>query len=64
MRNLGELMLYIESIDFKDKADLKKQLEDFLSYSDEMAKKSILTALKTLETVSEEELKEIKEIIK
>ena len=27
MRNLGELMLYIESIDFKDKADLKRQLE-------------------------------------
>lgn len=64
MRNLGELMLYIESIDFKDKADLKKQLEEFLTYSDELAKKSILTALKTLETVSEEELKEIKEIIK
>lgn len=64
MRNLGELMLYIESIDFKDKADLKRQLEEFLAYSDEMAKKSILTALKTLETVSEEELKEIKEIIK
>ena len=64
MRNLGELMLYIESIDFKDKADLKKQLEEFLAYSDEMAKKSILTALKTLETVAEEELKEIKEIIK
>ena len=64
MRNLGELMLYIESIDFKDKADLKKQLEEFLAYSDEMAKKSILNALKTLENVSEEELKEIKEIIK
>ena len=28
MRNLGELMLYIESIDFKDKADLKRQLEE------------------------------------
>ena len=28
MRNLGELMLYIETIDFKDKADLKRQLED------------------------------------
>ena len=40
MRNLGELMLYIESIDFKDKAALKKQLEEFLAYSDEMAKKS------------------------
>ena len=29
MRNLGELMLYMETIDFKDKADLKKQLEEF-----------------------------------
>ncbi|MBR1984338.1 MAG: hypothetical protein IKA31_01215 [Clostridia bacterium] len=57
-------MLYIESIDFKDKADLKRQLEEFLAYSDEMAKKSILTALKTLETVSEEEIKNIKDSIR
>ena len=64
MRNLGELMLYIESIDFKDKADLKRQLEEFLAYSDEMAKKSILTALKTLENVSEEEIKNIKDSIR
>ena len=64
MRNLGELMLYIEAVDFKDKADLKSKLEGFLEASDELAKKSILTALKTLETVSEEELKEIKESIK
>ena len=64
MRNLGELMLYIESIDFKDKADLKRQLEEFLAYSDEMAKKSILTALKTLENVSEEEIKNIQDSIR
>lgn len=64
MRNLGELMLYIEAIDFKDKADLKKQLEEFLANSDETAKNSIVSALKTLETVSEEELKETKEVIK
>lgn len=64
MRNLGELMLYIESIDFKDKEDLKKQLEEFLANSDEMAKKSILTALRTLETISEEEIKNIKDNIR
>lgn len=64
MRNLGELMLYIEEIDFKDKEDLKNILEGFLEVSDELAKKSILTALNTLKTVSEEELKEIKESIK
>lgn len=64
MRNLGELMLYIETLEFKDKIDLKNKLEDLLKNSDEIVKSSILTALKTLETVSEEELKEIKGNIK
>lgn len=64
MRNLGELMLYIETLEFKDKIDLKNILEDLLKNSDEIVKSSILTALKTLETVSEEELKEIKGNIK
>ena len=64
MRNLGELMLYIETLEFKDKIDLKNILEDLLKNSDEIVKSSILTALKTLENVSEEELKEIKGNIK
>lgn len=64
MRNLGELMLYIETLEFKDKIDLKNILEDLLKNSDEIVKSSILTALKTLENISEEELKEIKGNIK
>ena len=64
MRNLGELMLYIETLEFKDKIDLENILEDLLKNSDEIVKSSILTALKTLENVSEEELKEIKGNIK
>lgn len=64
MRNLGELMLYIETLEFKDKIDLKNILKDLLKNSDEIVKSSILTALKTLENVSEEELKEIKGNIK
>lgn len=65
MRDCGELMLYIESFDFKDKEDLAKQLKEcFDNSNDAMVKRSIKTALETLQMLTEEELKEIKGNIK
>lgn len=61
MRDLGELTLYIEKLDFKSKNDLKNQLENLLKNADDFfTKNSLQTALEMLKSVNEEELKEIK----
>lgn len=61
MRDLGELGLYIEKLNFKSKEDLKKQLQELLSNSEDyLVKSSLKTALSLLESVSEEELKVFK----
>ena len=61
MRNLGELTLYIEKLNFKSKQDLEKQLEALLKNADDFfSKNSLQTALDILKNVVEEELKEIK----
>ena len=61
MRNLGELTLYIEKLNFKSKQDLEKQLEALLKNADDFfSKNSLQTALDILKNVAEEELKEIK----
>lgn len=62
MKNLGELMLFIESLDFEDKKDLEQQLIEMLrNTEDKYARNSLETAISTLKTLSEEELKSIKE---
>ena len=61
MRDLGELTLYIEKLDFKSKNDLKNQLENLLKNADDFfTKNSLQTALEMLKSVNEEELKQIK----
>ena len=61
MRDLGELTLYIEKLDFKSKNDLKNQLENLLKNADDFfTKNSLQTALEMLKSVNEEEIKEIK----
>ena len=62
MRDLGELMLYIEILNFGTKQELKAQLEEMLENSeDSLAKSSLQKALSVLESATEDEIKKAKE---
>lgn len=62
MKDYGELALYVKALDFKTKNDLKQQLQTMLDTAEDLlSKNSLETALTTLENISEEELKTIKE---
>ncbi len=73
MRDLGELMFYIEILNFNTKKELQEKLQDMLIKSNDselmnnieipVIKNSLEKALSILESTTEQEIQEIKRVL-
>lgn len=73
MRDLGELMFYIEILNFDTRKELQEKLQDMLIKSNDselmnniempVIKNSLEKALSILESTTEQEIQEIKRVL-